>query len=105
MLTIKAPRIDQISMRIVKCSLPAIFQTLISNWKIGVITPIQKEGDYEKSNNNRPIPLLAIFSKVCEEIVINQMLPYLNSNKRLSTNQNGNKRFHSTETWLVETTD
>ncbi len=72
---------------------------------MAVVTPIPKESDHEKANNNRPISLLPIVSKVCERTVLNQMIPYLDSNQRLSANQSGNKRFHSTETSLIETTD
>ena len=72
---------------------------------MAVVTPIPKEGDHEKANNNRPISLLPILSKVCEGTVLNQMIPYLDSNQRLSANQSDNKRFHSTETSLIETTD
>ncbi|CAB4020527.1 Hypothetical predicted protein [Paramuricea clavata] len=71
------------------------------------ITPILKEGDHEQANNNRPISLLpmAMLSKVCEKVVLNQVVPYLDLNKRLSTEQSGNKKHHSTETSLIETTD
>ena len=68
------------------------------------VTPILKNGDHEKANNNRPISLLPILSKICEKAALNQFLPYLVSNDRLTTKQSGNKRFHSTET-LIHTTD
>ena len=38
-------------------------------------------------------------------IALNQFVPYLESNKRLSSTQSGNKQFHSTERSLVHTTD
>ena len=66
---------------------------------------------YEKTivqitaNNNRPISLLLILSKICEKAALNQFLPYLVSNDRLTTKQSGNKRFQSTETSLIHTTD
>ena len=69
------------------------------------ITPIPKEGNHEQANNNRPISLLPMLSKVCEKVVLNQVVSYLNINKRLSTEQSGNKKYHSTETSLIETTD
>ena len=64
-----------------------------------------KNGDHEKANNNRPISLLPILSKICEKAALNQFLPYLVSNDRLTTKQSGNKRFYSTETSLIHTTD
>ncbi|CAB4013242.1 Hypothetical predicted protein [Paramuricea clavata] len=75
------------------------------DWKMAVITPIPKDGDHEQANNNRPISLLPILSKVCERTVHNRMIPYSYTKQRLSTQQNGNRRFHSTETSLIETTD
>ena len=39
------------------------------------------------------------------KLLLNQFLPYLVSNDHLTTKQNGNKRFHSTETSLIHTTD
>ena len=74
-------------------------------WKTAEVTPIFKQGDHEKPENNRLISLLPILSKVCERIALNQFVPYLESNKRLSSKQSGNKQFHSTETSLVRTTD
>ena len=118
MPTNKSPGIDQISMRIIKDSLPAILPTITSiintslvsgifprDWKMAVIKPIPKNADHEQANNNRPISLLPILSKVCERTVHNQLIPYLDTKQRLSSQQSGNRRFHSTETSLIETTD
>jgi len=55
--------------------------------------------------NYRPISLLPILSKICERIALNQLMPYLLSNERLSVTQSGSKKFHSTETPLIHTTD
>ena len=117
MPTNKAPGIDKIPMRVIKDSLPVILPTLASiinvffvtgtfplPWKLAEVTPIPKEGDHEKPNNNRPVSLLPTFSKVCEKVALSQFMAFLAS-KRLSTEQSGNKRFHSTETSLIETTD
>ena len=118
MPTNKSPGIDKISMRVIKDSLPAILPTITSIFnasltsgvlpsarKMAKITPIPKEGDHEQANNNRPISLLPMLSKVCEKVVLNQVVSYLDINKRLSTEQSGNKKYHSTETSLIETTD
>ena len=118
MPTNKAPGIDKISMRVVKDSLPVILPTLTSIinasfvtgtfpslWKMAEVTPIPKEGDHEKPNNNRPVSLLPTLSKVCEKVALNQFMAFLESKQRLSTEQSGKKRFHSTETSLTDTTD
>ena len=61
------------------------------------VTPIPKEGDHNQPSHNRP--------KVCERIVLNQLTAYLRTNNRLSVKQSGNKKFHSTETTLISSTD
>ena len=114
----KAPGIDKIRIRIIKDCLQAISYplTLIINaslltaclpnvWKIAEVKPIPKEGDHEIDNNNRPISLLPILSKVCERVAHNQLMEYLTSKGRLSTKQSGNKEKHSTETSVIQTTD
>ena len=116
MPTNKSPGIDQISMRVIKDSLPAILPTITSiintslvsaifprDWKMAVIKPTPKNADHEQANNNKPI--LPILSKVCERTVHNRLIPYLDTKQRLSSQQSGNRRFHSTETSLIETTD
>ena len=74
-------------------------------WKQAEVTPIPKEGDHEQPCNNRPISLLPVLSKVCERIALNQLTTYLTTNNRLSAKQSGNKKFHSTETALIRSTD
>ena len=48
---------------------------------------------------------LPVVSKDCERVVYNQFAPFLTSEGRLSNNQSGNKKFYSTETSVIETTD
>jgi selenophosphate synthase len=60
---------------------------------------------HEEANYNRPISLLPILSKICEKTALNQFMPYLVANDRLTTKQSGNKRWHSTETTLIRTID
>ena len=38
-------------------------------------------------------------------MALNQMIPYLDSEQRLSTEESGNKRYHWTQTSLIETAD
>ena len=114
----KAPGIDKISIRVIKHSLPAILpsvtsiinESLASNtfpieWKTAEVIPELKEGDHEKPNNYRPISLLPVLSKLCERIALNQLMPYSVENDRLSAHQSGNKKWHSTETSLIYTSD
>ena len=114
----KSSGIDNIPVRVIKDSLPATLPVITSiinasfkhgnfprSWKLAVVSPILKDGNHEEPNNNRPISLLPILLKVCERVALNQIMPYLVSNERLSTRQSGNKKLHSTETSLIRTTD
>ena len=117
-VNVQSPGIDKIPTRVIKNRLPAILTSLIAiinasfdtanfpnAWKTAEVTPILKEGDYELPNNNRPISLLHILSKVCERVAHNQLTSYLSSRNLLSTKQCGNKQWHSTETSIIHTTD
>ena len=109
----KAPGIDKIPVRIIRDCLQAISYPLTSIintllftacfpnvWKIAEVRPIPKEGDHEIANNNRPISLLPILSKVCERVAHNQLMESLTSKGRLSTKQSGNKEKHCEKTIL-----
>ena len=118
MSTNKAPGIDKVPIRVIKDSLSGIlpsitsiinatFQlsTFPSCWKIAEVTLILKDGDHEIPNNNRPISLLPVLSKVCERAAHDQLVSYLSTKQRLTTQQCGNKKWNSTETALIQTTD
>ena len=79
--------------------------TFPSCWKIAGVTPILKDGDHEIPSNNRPISLLPVLSKVCERAAHDQLVFFLSTKQRLSTQQCGNKKWNSTETVLIQTTD
>ena len=42
---------------------------------------------------------------MCEKIALDQLTSYLTEKQRLTSNQSGNKKWHSTETSLISTTD
>ena len=44
---------------------------------------------------------MPILSKMCERVALSRLVPYLESNKRLSITQSGNKKLHLTETSLI----
>ena len=66
---------------------------------------ILKDGNHEITNRNRPISLLPILSKACERVAHDQFMEYLTLKNRLSSKQSGNKKSHSTETSVIQTTD
>ena len=53
----------------------------------------------------RPISLLPILSKVCERAAHSQFANFLDSNNIIHHLQSGNRKFHSTETALLDFTD
>lgn len=79
--------------------------TFSSSCKIAEVVPIPKDGEREQVNNNRPISPLPVLSKNCERVAYNQFNSYLTTNERLLKNQNGKKRWHSTETSVIKSTD
>ena len=73
--------INNIPLCVIKHSLPATLPVITSlinvsfihgifprSWKLAVMLPILKYGNYKEPNNNRPIALLPILSKVCERV-------------------------------------
>ena len=124
-VSIKNVSIKNVSIKSVKKDSPFQYLVLITNlkdckliintslltvsfpnvWKIAQVTPILKDGDHETPNNNRPISLLPVLSKVCERVAHNQFTAYLLSRNRLNSKQSGNKELHSTETSVIQTTD
>ena len=86
----KAPGMDKVSVVVIKDALPIILPTLTESvnqsllsavfplaWKKSEVISILKEGDYEILNDNRPISLLPVASKICERVVINQLMEYM----------------------------
>ena len=107
----KSPDPDKIHTQVYRDCLPVILGPLteIINsslgsakypdaWKFAEVIPLLKEGDHEVASNNRPLSLLAVASKICDKVVLNQFSAYLFSNGRLSSHQSGNKKLHSTKT-------
>jgi hypothetical protein len=105
-------------MRIIKDYLPVILgplKDIINNsfttsafpesWKIAEIIPLLKEGDHEVAANNHPLSMLKVLSKICEKVALNQFFGFLNRTDRLSSQQSGNKKYHSTETLSILVND
>ena len=74
-------------------------------WKKSVIVPHLKDGDHEVPNNNWPISLLPVLSKVAEKIALIQFNDFLTKQDKLTQHQNGNRKNHSTETLSLLVTD
>ena len=70
--------------------------------KIVKISPIFKNGKKSIASNDRPISVLAYFSKNLERIMYNRLYSYLTENNILFTKQFGFRAGHSTEHALLE---
>lgn len=114
----KSPGPDKVSMNVFKDCLPVVlspitdiincsFATVFPDeWKLAAVIPILKDGDHEVASNNRPpLFLLNVVSNICEKAVLNQFKSSLMRNKRLSSQQSGNRKQHSTETLNLLITD
>ena len=114
----KAPGVDKVSVSVIKDALPIILPTLteIVNrslltavfplaWKKSVAIPNLKEGDYEIPNNNRPVSLLTVASKICERAALNQLMEYMSQKGCLTEHRSANKKMHSTETLNILVSD
>ena len=74
-------------------------------WKKSVIVPLLKDGDHEVPNNNWPISLFPVLSKVAEKIALIQFNDFLTKQDKLTQHQSGNCKNHSTETLSLLVTD
>ena len=68
-----------------------------SDFKIGRISAIYKNGEKTQLNNYRPITVLPIISKIMERCVFNQLTDYFERNNLLSHRQFGFRKGRSTE--------
>ena len=58
----------------INCSI--ITNTFPTTWKTAEVIPIHKDRDHEEAANNRPLSLLPVVSKVCERILLEQVIAY-----------------------------
>ena len=114
----KALGFDKVLMSVVKdCPqhiLPNVINIINSSfanfsfsraWKRGKVVHYLKDGDHEVPNNNRPISLQQVLSKVAEKIAFCQLNNYLTETNRLTFHQSGNPEVHSTETLSLMVAD
>ena len=73
--------------------------------KIAKVIPLFKKGDNSLFENNRSISLLPQFSKIFENIFVNQLYDYFYTNNLLYNNQFGLIKTHSAEHASLELID
>jgi hypothetical protein len=96
----KAPGVDKVSVSVIKDALPIILPTLTEIVNRSLLTAV-----YEMPNNNRPLSLLTVVSKICEQAVLNKLMEYMSQKGCLTEHQSGNKKMHSTETLYILVSD
>ena len=79
--------------------------TFLCIWKEALVTPLPKPGDPSNPSNYRPISSLPILSKVAEKVIAHQIREHLEDNTRISPNQYGFRRNHSTQSLLLQLTN
>ena len=72
-----------------------------NSFKIASITPLYKEGEKSRPENNRPISLLPIIGKTLEFLVFDRIKNYIEKFKILKVNQFGFKSNHNTTDAIV----
>ena len=64
--------------------------------------PVYKEDIKSDPNNNRPVSILPVVSKIIEKVIFKQLYEYLTDNNLLTVSQHGFRPMHSTLTALLE---
>ena len=74
-------------------------------WKHAIIKPIPKNDDPSSASDFRPISLLPAISKIFEKIACAQMCDFFKGDNELDKLQSAYKKFHSTNTALLNISD
>ncbi|CAB4036522.1 Hypothetical predicted protein, partial [Paramuricea clavata] len=114
----KSTGIDKIPAKIIRIAAPVITNSLTKifnlaiisstvpfEWKIARVTPIFKNGPRNLLNNYRPISILPVVSKLFEKVLYEQLHEYLVTQELLSPRQFGFRKFHSTASALLDSTN
>jgi len=109
---------DGLSIKFLKVILPYILaplthlinhclttSTFPQSWKLATVVPVAKKPNAQTSSDFRPISILPCLSKICEMIMSEQIMNFVNDNGLLSPLQSGFKRGHSCKTALIKILD
>ena len=77
----------------------------VDDWKNARVTPIHKDGSKLVMGNYRPISVLPIISKICEQEIFQQLYKYMNESNLISKFQSGFRPGYSTLSALIQMCD
>ena len=110
--------VDGISSYFLKIAAPVISKSLAKifnksllvgsfpeGWKISKVAPIFKDGVKSEMGNYRPISVLSTVARVFERLVYDQLSYFMEQNKYLLQYQSGFRKFHSTITAMLKTSN
>ena len=89
--------------KVINCSI--INSICPAQLKLARVTPIYKQGSKTDLDNNRPISVLPVISKILEKHVCKHLIAFLTNNDLLYKCQSGFRANHSCETILIKITD
>ena len=72
------------------------------NWKMGIITPLPKDGDPKIAKNWRPICIMPALSKILETVLNNQISGHMEREGLYSETQHAYRKVRSVTTALLE---
>lgn len=95
----------------IACPLTNIINSIIKlcdfpdKWKQARITPIPKVISSQDNNDFRPISIFPVLSKICERLIHNQVVEFLENHNLLEDNISGFRKGHSTHVFLLRIRD
>ena len=95
--------ITPVLTHIINCSFK--HRSFPDRWKHAIIKPIPKNDDPSAASDFRPISLLPAISKIIEHLAFSQMCNFFKGDKDLDKLQSAYKKFHSTNTALLNISD
>ena len=114
----KSAGLDQILNNLLKIAAPIISRSLAKifnisvnagvfpgDWKLACVAPIFKNGSKSELGNYRPISMLSAVARVFERLIYEQLSEYFQENNFLTKYQSGFRKFHSTVTSMLKTTN
>ena len=114
----KSAGYDDISAKVVKCSIHAIATPLCNiinfsiekgvfpnSMKIAKVIPVFKSGNKTSLTNYRPISILSVFSKIFEKIVYNKIISFISKYNILYSKQFGFRQGYSTVHAMIDFTE